>query len=103
MLSRDHPIKLFATSRKGEDLGLESSDGRHAIVYPQLDVESEESIHAFTDLVRSHGQVDALINNAGVNLDSRYSPETARQTLNVNYRGTLDVCRSQAMTCPATR
>lgn len=84
-------MKLFATSRTGQNLELDSIDGRHEILYPQLDVGSEESINAFKDLVQSHGQVDALINNAGVNLDLKYNLENAKTTLDVNYRGTLNV------------
>jgi carbonyl reductase 1 len=38
------------------------------------------------------GKVDVLINNAGTYLDASYSPENAKKTLDVNYRGTLNVC-----------
>ncbi|CZT14913.1 uncharacterized protein RCC_00846 [Ramularia collo-cygni] len=95
ILSRDDvPMKLFATSRTGQNLQLDSRDGRHEILYSQLDVGSEDSINAFKNLVQSHGQVDALINNAGINLDLKYNLENAKQTLDVNYRGTLSMCKA---------
>lgn len=86
------PLKLFAASRKGEQLSFDSTDSSHAIEYPKLDVSSPDSVHAFIDTLGSHGQVDVLINNAGVNLDAQYGPETAKQTLDVNFRGTQRVC-----------
>jgi carbonyl reductase 1 len=86
-------VKLLATSRTGENLNLDSGGGRHEIIYPQLDVGSEDSIHAFKDLVKSHGQVDVLINNAGVNMDLQYGYENVKKTIDVNYRGTLHVSR----------
>ncbi|KAK4541347.1 hypothetical protein LTR36_008105 [Oleoguttula mirabilis] len=92
------PLKLFATSRKGEDLGLTTGggvgDGRQ-VLYPKLDISSRASIEAFAgEVERQHGSVDVLINNAGVNLDADYGYENARRTLDVNYRGTLDMCRT---------
>ena len=32
-----------------------------------------------------------LINNAGINNDAQYGSKNARKTLDVNYRGTLEV------------
>ncbi|RMZ02387.1 hypothetical protein D0860_07226 [Hortaea werneckii] len=68
------PLKLFAASRKGEDIGfasLTNSDPQREILYPKLDVSSRESITALADEVKREGLVDVLINNAGVNLDAR--------------------------------
>lgn len=59
--------------------------------YPQLDISSSESIG---NLVRESGSVvDVLINNAGVNLDApgSYGVENVRKTLDVNFRGTVEV------------
>ena len=78
-------LRLIATSRKGGDLGFESDK----VLYPKLDISSRDSIKSLADDV---DKVDVLINNAGVNLDAQYGPETAKQTLDVNYRGTLNVC-----------
>ena len=85
--SESSELKLVATSRKGEDLGLGPE-----VWYPSLDISKRESIKALAKDVSAYGQVDVLINNAGVNLDAKYGPETAKTTLDVNYRGTQDVC-----------
>ncbi|KAF2165338.1 hypothetical protein M409DRAFT_67203 [Zasmidium cellare ATCC 36951] len=87
-------IKLFATTRKGDNLGLSSTNSGSEVLYPSLDISSRDSIHAFKDEVKQHGDVNVLINNAGVNLDNQYSPETAKQTLDVNYRGTVEMCKT---------
>lgn len=44
------------------------------------------------ELVGKEGGVDALINNAGVNLDDKYTVENVKMTLKTNYEGTLEVC-----------
>jgi len=62
------------------------------VLYPKLDISSLESIKAFACEVQQQGPVDVLINNAGVNLDAEYGYENAKKTLDVNYRGTLEVC-----------
>ncbi|KAK4503248.1 hypothetical protein PRZ48_006676 [Zasmidium cellare] len=87
-------IKLFATTRKGDNLGLSSANGGSEVLYPKLDISHQDSIHAFRDEVKQHGDVNVLINNAGVNLDDHYSAETAKQTLDVNYRGTVEMCKT---------
>ncbi|KAK5137914.1 hypothetical protein LTR08_006683 [Meristemomyces frigidus] len=97
------PLKLFATSRSGQHLGLASvaPAARAQVVYPQLDISRHDSIEAFAGLVREQaGSVDVLINNAGVNLDfgGEYGYENARRTLEVNYWGTVEresqMCRA---------
>ena len=85
-------LKLFATSRSGDDLGLEGVQADRQAVYRRLDVTNRESILGLRREVESEGGgVTALINNAGVNLDGEYSFETSRRTIEVNYRGTLEV------------
>ncbi|KAI7565066.1 hypothetical protein KC317_g6622, partial [Hortaea werneckii] len=89
------PLKLFAASRKGEDIGFSSpADPEREVLYPKLDVSSRESITALADEVEREGLVDVLINNAGVNLDARYGYENARTTLDVNYRGVREMCHA---------
>jgi len=86
------PLKLFATSRKGEDLGLTTSPPQQQVVYTKLDIADRESIRSFAaDLKRQQARVDVLINNAGVNLEAEYGYENARRTLEVNYWGTVEV------------
>ncbi|KAI7317777.1 hypothetical protein KC315_g10297, partial [Hortaea werneckii] len=88
------PLKLFAASRKGEDIGFSSADPEREVLYPKLDVSSRESIKALAEEVKREGLVDVLINNAGVNLDAKYGYENARTTLDVNYRGVREMCHA---------
>lgn len=83
-------MKLFAASRRGEDIGLGSDN----IAYTKLDISSSDSIKSFANEVSQEGSVDVLINNAGVNLDNEYGAENAKRTLDVNYRGTLEVSQT---------
>jgi len=85
---------LYATSRKGEDLGLSPKD--HQAIYHPLDISSSQSINSLVKAIKDskHAPVSVLINNAGVNLDDQFSPQNAKTTLDVNYRGTLNVCQA---------
>lgn len=86
------PFRLLATSRKGDDLGFPAPSNQNVKVqYPRLDIADTKSVQSFAQQVEK-GSVRALINNAGVNLDDEYGIENARRTLEVNYRGTLEVC-----------
>ncbi|TKA81948.1 hypothetical protein B0A55_01936 [Friedmanniomyces simplex] len=89
------PLKLFAATRSGNDLGLGSrNDADRQVLYPKLDIADPDSIKAFAGEVKQHGKVDVLINNAGINLDNQYGYENAKKTLDVNYRGTLEMCQT---------
>lgn len=61
--------------------------------YPRLDITDDESIQSLVELVkRQEGDgVDVVINNAGVNVDGKYSLENVKLTLKTNYEGTLKV------------
>ena len=79
---------MLATSRQGKDLELDSN-----VSYPKLEIDDGQSINAFADdVAKQTGKVDVLINNAGTYLDGNYNHENAKKTLDVNYRGTLNVC-----------
>jgi NAD(P)-dependent dehydrogenase (short-subunit alcohol dehydrogenase family) len=85
--STSKPVILYACSRAGKDLGLKGK-----VEYPNLDITDKTQIQALVDKIKKdQGGVDVLINNAGVNLDDDYSLETAKQTLETNYKGTLEV------------
>ncbi|KAL8691802.1 MAG: hypothetical protein Q9218_003048 [Villophora microphyllina] len=86
------PMVLFATSRKGEDLGLTPASSKTQLRYPKLDIADPNSIESFAqEFKQDHTKVDVLINNAGTNLDLEYSPAHVKTTLDTNYRGTLKV------------
>lgn len=61
-------------------------------MYPKLDITDAQSIRALVERVGREGGVDALVNNAGVNLDNKYTLEHVKLTLKTNYEGTLEVC-----------
>ncbi|GIZ45323.1 hypothetical protein CKM354_000849600 [Cercospora kikuchii] len=92
------PIKLFATSRKGDDLAIKAQSPDQKILYPKLDISVQDSIRDFgVEVQKLHGPVSVLVNNAGVNLDQpakSYGPENAKKTLDINYRGTLQMCQT---------
>jgi carbonyl reductase 1 len=85
------PLKLFATTRSGQDLGLETRHATRSVMYPKLDITDRSSIKDFAKEVSQYGSVDVLINNAGVNLDNEYSAANAKKTMDVNYTAMLDV------------
>ncbi|KAL8733889.1 MAG: hypothetical protein Q9166_001877 [cf. Caloplaca sp. 2 TL-2023] len=86
------PIVLYATSRKGQDLGLTPASSKTILKYLKLDIADRSSIDGFAQSIKKdHEQIDVLINNAGVNLDMEYSPANVKTTLDTNYRGTLNV------------
>ncbi|CAK1364754.1 Carbonyl reductase [NADPH] 1 [Cercospora beticola] len=100
ILSRPNvgPIKLFATSRKGDDLAIKAQSPDQKVLYPKLDISVQDSIRDFgAEVQKLHGPVSVLVNNAGVNLDQpakSYGPENAKKTLDINYRGTLQMCQT---------
>ena len=72
-------------------MGFKVSPGV-SVIYPELDIANAESIQNFASSIkRDCSAVSVLINNAGVNLDDQYSPETVKTTLDTNVRGTLRV------------
>ena len=83
------PLTIFATSRAGVDLKIQSSHSNQ-IHYAKLDVSNKDSITSF--LKSRNGAIDVLINNAGINNNNNETPDLASQTIDVNYRGTKDMC-----------
>ncbi|KAL8806522.1 MAG: hypothetical protein Q9182_001305 [Xanthomendoza sp. 2 TL-2023] len=87
---------LYAASRKGQHLDLTPASSQMTLNYPRLDIADRSSIDSFAKAIqKDHPKVDVLINNAGVNLDMEYSPANAKKTLDTNYRGTLNVSKTQ--------
>lgn len=85
------PLTLYATSRKGASLDLKPAADVE-VHYHKLEISDSASIHRLYDTIESkHDRVDVLINNAGVNMNDKYNPETVKTTLDTNVRGTLQV------------
>ena len=75
------------TRRAADELGGNGSD----VATHQLDVTDERSIAALADhLKRDHGQIDALVNNAGVALEG-FTTEVARRTIDANCIGPMNL------------
>lgn len=86
------PSVLYATTRKGLDLGLRASSKDILIKYPKLDICDSTSINSLAESIKKdHAGVDVLINNADVNLEHHDAPENKKRTLDTNYRGNLEV------------
>lgn len=82
---------LYATSRKGLDLGIQPSSKETLIKYRKLEICDSASIRSLADSIKTdHGALDVLINNAGIYLDKN-SPAEVKQTLDVNFRASLEV------------
>lgn len=82
------PLHIIASSRSGTDLGVHPTPP-NTVSYASLDISSSSSISTFTSRVKD---VDVLINNAGINNNPQESPELAEQVIDVNYKGTRDMC-----------
>ncbi|KAH7410106.1 hypothetical protein DE146DRAFT_643895 [Phaeosphaeria sp. MPI-PUGE-AT-0046c] len=86
------PLTIYATSRSGTDLGIRTSHD-NVIQYGKLDIGDKQSITSFLKSMFRDGQsVDVLINNSGINNNNNETPESAAQTIDVNYRGTQSMC-----------
>ncbi|KAI9724601.1 MAG: putative secondary metabolism biosynthetic enzyme [Chrysothrix sp. TS-e1954] len=88
------PLVIYAASRKGVKLDVKPAADVE-VNYQKLDIADTSTIgQLFDEVTRKHKNIDVLINNAGVNMDDRYSPQNVRTTLNTNVRGTLQMCRT---------
>ena len=86
------PLTLYATSRRGEDLGIVPKTMNMEVRYSKLDIGSGESIEALASGIKDeHGVMDVLINNGAFHPGRQTTVEGAKKTLDVNYKGTLAV------------
>lgn len=96
------PLNIIATSRGGVDLEIQASPP-NSVQYAKLDIGDKSSIKSFFSSVKA---VDVLINNAGINQNNEEDAQKAGQVIDVNYRGTRDMCQaflSAASSSPETR
>jgi carbonyl reductase 1 len=84
------PLVIYATSRSGANLAIQAAHDNN-IHYSELNVGNKDSILSF--LRRNNQPIDVLINNAGINNNNEETPDLAAQTIDVNYRGTRDMCQ----------
>ncbi|OAK96541.1 NAD(P)-binding protein [Phaeosphaeriaceae sp. SRC1lsM3a] len=83
----DRSLVIYATSRSGKDTGVEPVPPNE-IHYGKLDTTNKDSIKSLFDkVIKSHGAVDVLINNAAISDDDHEA-----LTLWNNYGGTRDMC-----------
>lgn len=89
------PLVLYAVSRSGADLGIKPTSGAVKLKYEKLSLTDRPSIIALVNVInRDHGGCDVLINNAGVfHYKENITAAQRKETLDVNYRGTLVVLR----------
>ncbi|KAJ5478343.1 hypothetical protein N7530_003852 [Penicillium desertorum] len=92
------PLVLYAASRAGTSFDLTGLTIPPAVkIYPaRLSLTDQASITALSTMVsREHKGCDILINNAGLYYFQENITAAQRQeTLDVNYRGTLNVCQA---------
>jgi len=100
-LCKEFQGDVFLTSRNVDRgntaLKLLQNEGL-SLKYHQLDIEDLDSIQKLHDfMLENYGGVDVLVNNAGVAFnmfDSTPVAEQAEVTMNINFFGTLNVCKT---------
>jgi NAD(P)-dependent dehydrogenase (short-subunit alcohol dehydrogenase family) len=88
------PHTVYLTSRSGIDLPSPPSTSQNTYIPRKLDISDPAAIKALAQEVKKDqpGGIDAVINNAGVNLNpGGYSKETIMGTMKINYHGTKAV------------
>ena len=96
-LREANPTKIYAAARRIDSLSEIVNSDPDKIVAVELDITDPESVAAAAEQC---SDVDLLINNAGVGLMQRFIPDIdlskARTEIEVNYLGTLSMCRAFA-------
>ena len=96
-LKKANPSKIYAAARRLDSLSEIVATAPDKIVGVELDITDLDSVAA---AVEQCSDVNLLINNAGVGLLQRFISEgdlsKARTEMEVNYLGTLSMCRAFA-------
>jgi NAD(P)-dependent dehydrogenase (short-subunit alcohol dehydrogenase family) len=87
---------VYMTSRSGNDLPDAPSSSRSTYIHRKLDISDADSVRDLaSEVSKQHPDgIDAIINNAGVNLNpDGYSASTIQRTMGINLHGTKAVRR----------
>ena len=90
--SKDPGNTVFGCSRS--DAGFDSNNYTHF----KLDISQPKDVsEMFSTIRRSHGSIDVLINNAGINITPSpfmlVPPEKMREVFDVNFFAAVNMCR----------
>ncbi|XP_076267842.1 carbonyl reductase [NADPH] 1-like [Rhynchophorus ferrugineus] len=92
---------VYLTSRdvgRGESAVELLKCAGHSLLYHQLDITDQKSVDSFKNhLISKYGGIDLLVNNAAIAFKNDSTEPfglQARETINVNYFGTLRICES---------
>lgn len=103
-MAKDHVVYFTYRSNKTSAFDLSSSlnASGHDTHPIEMDVTQSKSIETgIQEIVKNHGGVDVLINNAGVSHDQlliRSKPEMFEQTFQTNVQGAFEVTRQACKT-----
>jgi carbonyl reductase 1 len=77
----ERPLIIYATSRTGDDSGI-SPAAKNEIHHGKLDTTGKDSIKTlFDQVIKAHGLIDVLINNAAISKDNYEDPKLAAQVI----------------------
>lgn len=90
---------LSRTLKEGKEAAdqLASDYGVKTAAYAADVCDSAEVEHAVSEVLKEFGQLDVLINSAGINIRGpidEITPESFRQVMDVNVNGTWNACRA---------
>jgi 3-oxoacyl-[acyl-carrier protein] reductase len=94
---------VIAADRSAENLDAEvarinTTDPRGRVHAAPLDVTDAAAVEqTLTAIVENHGRLDAVVNSAGIFIDidvHHIDPDAVRTVMDVNFFGTLNVCRA---------
>jgi NAD(P)-dependent dehydrogenase (short-subunit alcohol dehydrogenase family) len=89
--------KVYGTSRRGAQVGKQA--GKRSFEMLRLDVTSDESVEAaVSEVMRRHGRIDLLVNNAGFGVAPAGAEESsldqARSIFETNFFGLVRMTRA---------
>ncbi|KAL4473662.1 hypothetical protein ABPG74_022526 [Tetrahymena malaccensis] len=97
--------RCYLTDRDNIDSEFLTRYPKNIVIFRNLDVTDEEGIkNAIEDCVAQFGQIDVVLNSAGVNIpaylsitDQKFSPLLINKCFNINVIGTFNVSKYAAL------